>query len=390
MFFLFALFFLGISPLVQFNAQSSSFGARVLREDEYFFMNVVIIGILGAYEFLYRNFFKLPLSTKNLKFITTYSIPNQLSLRQSLFIIMLSVFSFVMVLYTNNFSILSMLIRGGEFKEQYQIESSALALVVGQFIRPISMIVLFYYILLPKKNIMLFVFLLILAILTCFPLGMARFAAAAMYIPFVLLSIPLFKKKNVFVLFIVFGLLVLFPFLNNFRNLSADQEFTFGLDLKMFQEGHFDSYQNFALMIGEGLITWGGQLLGVILFWMPRTVWPSKPIGSGAHLAEELGLDFANISANFFAEGFINFGYLGIILFLLAIAFITAKFDKMYWEHAFKSNKSFIKVIYYIFLGMLFFMLRGDLLSSFAYTTGFAFAGFLVYKVISPKVSRIK
>lgn len=385
MFFLFSFFFFGVAPLVQFNDQSSSYGARVLKEEEFYFMNLLIIFILGVYQFLYKNFHRIRLKIKEYLFIDKYLVPSNFSIKQNLMLLFLGLTSFSMVFYANNFSVLSLLIRGGEFKEEYQIESSTFALMIGQFIRPISMIVLFYYILLPKKNNIIFLILFVLAILTCFPLGMARFAAAAMYIPFVLLTIPLFKRKNIFVLSIVFGLLILFPFLNNFRDLSSDQEIRIGLNLEMFNEGHFDSYQNFAFIVSDNIITWGRQLLGVILFWVPRSLWPSKPIGSGAHLAEEINLGFDNISANYFAEGYVNFGFIGILLFLIILAYFSARFDKMYWEHAVKSNKSFFKVIYYILLGMLFFMLRGDLLSSFAYTSGFMIAGLLVYKLSENK-----
>lgn len=382
MVYMFSFFFFGVSPLIQCYNQSSLFGARILKEEEYFFINILIIFILVGYKFLYYNFSKLPLRKIDLSFVENLKTPTKLSPLQTCILLLLSVFSFFLVFYSNNFSILSMLIRGGEFKEGHQIESLSVSLIVGQFIRPIPMVILFYYIQLSKKNYFVLILLFSLAILTCFPLGMPRFAAASMYIPLLILGLPLFRKQNVFVLSIIFGLLILFPFLNNFRNLSSDQELIFGLDLKMFEEGHFDSYQNFALIVSEDYITWGYQLLGVLFFWVPRSVWPTKPIGSGSLLAEELGLSFSNISANFFAEGYINFGYFGIILFLIFLAFFTARLDKLYWHFASKENKSFFKVIYYILLGMLFFILRGDLLSSVAYTVGFVLAGMVVFKMM--------
>ena len=188
-----------------------------------------------------------------------------------------------------------------------------------------------------------------------------------------------------FSLFFIGGLLIVFPFLNQFRHFSAGTSLKFGLNFDMFAEGHFDSYQNFALIIFENIISWGRQLLGVLLFWVPRTIWPSKPIGSGHYIAEELSMSFHNISANFFAEGYINFGFLGIILFVVFLAWFTARMDNIYWEVVHEKQNNFFRVIYYLMLGMLFFIMRGDLLSSFAFTVGIILSILFTFKVTKSK-----
>ncbi|GAB3421222.1 hypothetical protein GCM10027516_18380 [Niabella aquatica] len=149
----------------------------------------------------------------------------------------------------------------------------------------------------------------------------------------------------------------------------------------MFSTANFDSYQNFALIVSEDMITWGRQLLGVFLFWVPRSIWLNKPIGSGALLGEQLNFSWTNISANYFAEGYINFGYVGILLFVIILSAFNAKLDNMYWRYAVNINHNFFKIFYYVLLGMIFFILRGDLLSSFAFTIGYLIAIFIVFKV---------
>jgi len=52
--------------------------------------------------------------------------------------------------------------------------------------------------------------------------------------------------------------------------------------MNMFVARDFDSYQNFAIVFFEDFITYERQLLGALLFWVPRSIWPNKPIGSGA------------------------------------------------------------------------------------------------------------
>ncbi|NLO70341.1 MAG: hypothetical protein GX102_05245, partial [Porphyromonadaceae bacterium] len=190
---------------------------------------------------------------------------------------------------------------------------------------------------------------------------------------------------NIFSLVFIIGLIIVFPFLNNFRNINS-LDFSLRLEFDMFTSANFDKYYNFALVLFSDLKNFGRQLLGVLLFWLPRTIWANKPIGSGAYLAEELGFSFNNISCNFFAEGFINFGFTGILLFVIFIAYITSRIDKIYWEIVSNDETNFLKVLYFIFLGMLFFILRGDLLSSFAFTVGFILAFLLVYKIGSIKL----
>ena len=118
---------------------------------------------------------------------------------------------------------------------------------------------------------------------------------------------------------------------------------------------------------------------------MPRILWPDKPIGSGAYLAKELKMFFDNISANYFAEGYINFGFAGIIIFTILLSYWTARIDKIYWNMAILIPNNYFTVIYMITLGMLFFILRGDLLSSFAYTFGFIFSALFLFKILNKK-----
>uniref|UniRef100_UPI0025E17544 O-antigen polysaccharide polymerase Wzy n=1 Tax=uncultured Chryseobacterium sp. TaxID=259322 RepID=UPI0025E17544 len=332
-----------------------------------------------SYTFFYNFFYKLKKFDRvDLK---KYDIPTQLSLSKSFLLITLSLFSFVAVLYSNNFSILSMLVRGGELKKELSTESTSLNLIIAQFLRPISFLCFLFYISTIKKKLVIKIILLVIALITCSPFGIARFYAAAIYLPLLLIVFDFFKRKNVFSASLILGLLFVFPTLNYFRDFSKLSSVKFGLDFKMFNSGHFDSFQNFSLILSHSDVTWGRQLLGVIFFWVPRAVWPSKPEGSGSYLANQLRFSFDNISANFFAEGYINFGIFGIFLFTVLISYVTAYCDKIYWTQ-FHNKRNFIKIAYFITLGMFFFMLRGDLLSSFAFTMGFLLSFYTIYRLL--------
>ena len=386
-FFLFSLFFFGISPLLQFYGGVSQYGARFLKEYEYFYTNLLIIVILLLYQLFYNNFYRKKVKDKYKKIIFKYNINKKLNVVQSGLIISLSIISFLLIFNANNNSIISMLFRGGELKDLVQM-SSTKSIIIFRFFQPLVMMCLLYYISSKSKNILVLLILILLVVITCSPLGMPRFSAAAMYIPLLLLIIPFIKKKNVFSIVLIFGLLIIFPFLDNFRHFSGNS-INFGFNFDMFLVGHFDSYQSLVLVVSDNIVTWGRQLLGVIFFWLPRSFWPNKPIGSGAFMAEELDLVYANISCNYFAEGYINFGFLGIFIFIIALSFVTAKLDKMYWSVSYKNSNNFFNVIYFVLIGMLIFILRGDLLSSFAYTIGFMLSIWLVKKVAGFSIKRV-
>jgi oligosaccharide repeat unit polymerase len=400
-FYLFSLFFFGIAPLLQFYKGINLWSSNPLRVSDYLNINILIIIILLLYQLFYYFFYQYNIYKKNNKYIlkpgiskkhirvvTKLEVKNKLDHLQTSHLIILSVLSFILVFYANNYSILSMLFRGGDFKETVGLSSTS-HLVIFRIFQPLSMMSLLYYILIKAKNRLVLIFLAISALITCFPFGMARFSAAAMYIPLMLLLVPWLRSKNNFSISFIMGLLIVFPFLENFRYFKPGESIKIGFNFNMFLQGHFDSYQNFAHIVVDNIITWGRQLLGVIFFWAPRSIWPDKPIGSGYYLADVKRLTFSNISCNFFAEGYINFGFIGIFLFIIIISFITARIDKIHWTVSVNSKSNYINVIYYVLIGMLFFMLRGDLMSSFAFTIGFLFSIWLVHKIAGIKIKKI-
>lgn len=392
-FFLFSLFFFGIAPLLQSYNNTMIWYTRPLNETEYFYTNILIILILLFYQITYITFRKLKINNTEQRIIDKLIISNlSITKKKKSLLLIVSFFSFFVIFKHYHYLIIPMLVRGGEvvssLTNNFDGEgmSSTSWLIVSNFIRPLAMMCLYYYFMYTNTSKEWTVLFLSLAVITNFPTGLSRYAAAAMYIPLLLLKAPIMRKKNVFSLTLISGLLLVFPFLSKFRTLSENSQLQLKFDLNMFTSGDFDSYQNFAIVISNNIITYGNQLLGVLFFWIPRSVWPSKPIGSGAFLAEKSNFFFSNVSANYFAEGYINFGFFGIFIFTILLAYITSKMDKIYWEHVLESKqKSFFSIFYLISIGMLFFILRGDLLSSFAYTIGFMCSAVFIFLIINNK-----
>ena len=379
---LFFLFFLCIAPISQYKFDVSFWGAKKFSDIEYIYISFVVLCILLLYNLIYYIVYKnskCSLVNKLYKKISNpIVVSKKLRKKEFFYFVCLDVVILFLILYTYKFNLFYLFIRGGvtdtESLLDIQLTSlpQSVTLIIGNFFRPMAAIILLVAYKLKANKIMLLV-LGIFTLIIAFPTSMPRFSAAAMYIPIFLSFSKTLRRPNIFVFSFVLGLLIIFPFLNNFRYLTSNTNIEFGLDFEMFLEGHFDSYAMFGHVLTENVITYGNQLLGTLFFWVPRSIWPSKAIGSGAFLADKFNLELSNISCCFFGEGYINFGFVGILIFTVFIAWFSASFDKIYWnsQRLSTNDNAFLELIYFTLLGLLFFMMRGDLMSSFSFTLGY-------------------
>ena len=370
---IFILFFFSIAPTIQYKSGIRFMGTS-FTDSDYVITSLYILGILVTYNFIYHLSFKL----------TAKQIPPESSNRESYnitfskksLLIILSGLIFGYFLYVNEFNILRFVYR--TYDADIQETSQIASLIANTCFRGISMAICAASLSIkgfnkPEKFLLSALFLL-----TNFPTSLARLTVAALYIPVILYLFPILRRKNLFSVLIIASLLVIFPLLNSFR--YAGENISLGFNFDQFKELHFDAYSMFMRVLSDDIITYGHQLLGVLFFWVPRSFWPSKPIGSGAYVASLNGEEFTNVSMPYFAEGYINFGLIGVIAFTILLGYISSKVDAKYWM----SNKlSFNSFIYYILLGLTMFIMRGDLLSSFAYTCGFVSGYYFIKKILS-------
>lgn len=219
----------------------------------------------------------------------------------------------------------------------------------------------------------------IFMLISYFPTGLSRYAMAAIYGGMLLTFSNKLKRGRTFILLFLAAFLVVLPFLNAFRNtafnevdiLVAIQNVLSNLN-DAWLAGDYDAYTMLTLAIeyvaSKG-ITWGRQLLGVLLLWVPRSIWPTKPIGSGHMLATNLGWSFTNLSCPLPAEMFLNFGWAGIFLCGFLVGKLLSNIDKAYWKSVSLTGTRprRLDCIYHCAVFFFFFMCRGDLLSSTAY-----------------------
>lgn len=228
----------------------------------------------------------------------------------------------------------------------------------------------------------------IAATLVNFPLGAPRFWTGAVYLGSLAFIIGYrIRHRGLFALVFLSLIVFVFPLLGSLR-LAGNMSDAFNLittssAVMQFNSGDYDAFSMIVhtlryIVEGPG-ISFGRQIFGSLLFFIPRSIWPGKPIGSGHVVMQNYGFSFTNVSSPLQAEALINFGILGITIFGIATAALALRLDTMFWVRGNRKSEDALRVklidlLYPYWLGFVFFICRGDLLSSFAYTVGFSLA----------------
>jgi hypothetical protein len=112
----------------------------------------------------------------------------------------------------------------------------------------------------------------------------------------------------------------------------------------------------------DGLVQFGQQALGSLFFWVPRSIWPDKPIDTGILLAQYRGYSFDNLSAPLWAEFLVNGGIPFLIVGFLLVGFALRAMDV-------RLLPAFHAAGYWAIVGAIFpvymtILLRGSLLQA--------------------------
>ncbi len=225
--------------------------------------------------------------------------------------------------------------------------------------------------------------------IACFPTGLNRNMMASFYAGLLIVMFDSTKRGRWFAWVMIAGLVLIFPAMEIFRRISTLQKgdlFALVMDSfgESYVEGHFDAFGmiiSIGRYVAEFGISWGKQLLGAALFFVPRSLWPGKPEGTGHTAIVELKqFYFSNVSAPFPAEGYVNFGIFGVILFALLLGMLVAALDRRYWKHR-GAGLRLSDMLYPFSMFMFFFLMRGDMMSAWAYTFAQLVVGTVLFRV---------
>lgn len=326
-----------------------------------------------------------------IKRLISYHIENRISLRTFMVVFVLTLiilglfFKKVFPYFHPNFGVLST-----------RNETQVYNLIVRKFLFNFPIFLTLWILTDGRKRIKsnliyTIIVLVVISLLLVFknPLIERRNALGPIYLSILLLFFRTILKNKVYLSVLLATALLVFSLvqpLTHLQNAFLAQRFASfaerarAIDLKdAFNQLDYDSWS--MGMAGVEYVstngpTYGRQMIGSLLFFIPRSWWNAKPTGSGHLVAEKLlmarySMWFSNLSFPLFAEGYINFGVLGVILFGWILGRASAKIDSYLTsrgEYGFADS-----VIIYIAFHMIF-MLRGDLMSSFAYLIGFLLA----------------
>lgn len=167
-----------------------------------------------------------------------------------------------------------------------------------------------------------------------FPLALSRTQAFGIVLLFAMLTVDFQRpsRRGLLSLCFVVGALIAMPLFDHFtRQGRTFSELDFNqLTSGYFSTGDFDGFQsiNNAIVHVElyGL-QYGLQLLSLILFFVPRAIWPDKAQPTGTITAESAGYSFLNISQPLPSEFFVDFGWLGVIVGGLLLGHTLSRLD---------------------------------------------------------------
>lgn len=189
--------------------------------------------------------------------------------------------------------------------------------------------------------------------------ALAFLAAAGIYT-----SLTRFRAASVG---LITSLVFIFPGADAFRN-SLDSAVEVSNPLLSLTGGDFDAFAQVVNTVEyvetEG-ITWGKQALGVIFFWVPRSIWPDKSFDTGTLLADMKGYWFKNLSAPLWAEFFINGGWLLLIIGMLVFGVAVRRWDFGLERRVLSTGIPGLLACILPFYMLI--VLRGSLLQSVAY-----------------------
>lgn len=165
---------------------------------------------------------------------------------------------------------------------------------------------------------------------------------------------------------LIFSIIIVFPLADIFRRstdvdiINSIRNTNFGSII--FVSPNFDAFQqimNTMVVVEMEGFRYGIQLLSALFFWVPRSIWSAKSFGSGQVVAEELNYNYTNLSSPIWAEFYLDFGLVGVVVVSLAIG--------VFLKFASQLGAKNYAVMLAFFSAYQTYFLRGSLISTLAF-----------------------
>ena len=262
------------------------------------------------------------------------------------------------------------------------IGNSTISFVIRQFLTalPAMTCVLFVFVNKQKNSFILKVGILIalfFSVCSNFPTSTTRYWMGTIFIG-IAYSLFIYRKKSRIVDYgIIFGLLVVFPFFYAFKFETMtivdllEGNINFSQITESFNTVDFDAFSlvvRAVRYVHENGITWGQQLINIIFFFVPRSIWTSKPIVTNVLIASSQKQSFTNVSCPLVSEGYVNFGLVGVMIYCFFYAKVNRYLDDVFWIESQDNILNIINIIYPFLTVITIYINRGPLQPSFIQT----------------------
>ncbi len=395
MFWTFNLFFFGLAPFYQYVSGSYIWGYRAT-DRQYLTSNIFVL----AWSIIYIIGYTLRFSNK--KRNAKLKLKKQTEKKEYDYIIRKNALNFMLALSLLTVAYYAAFVGLGNMFVRYSSGNKALSgstplKLLEEHVLTNTVLYTFVMHLVEAKQKKVITFQMVLStaclLICCFPTSLSRYAMAAVYAGIMIIFIDKTRKGRWFITVFIMGLVVIFPAIDIFRSvISLEQASDFWLTVEqkiqeVYTSGDYDAYAMFINVrryIGFFDFSYGNQLLGALLFFFPRSIWSTKPIGTGHTVFMALHPEFTNVSAPLMAEGFMDFGVFGIAIYALVAGAITSWADRKYWSSSNLLSKE--RIVYPFLMIQFFFLLRGDLMSGGAYLIARMVMGIAIYHFVVKKV----
>lgn len=169
----------------------------------------------------------------------------------------------------------------------------------------------------------------------------------------------------------VLGAVLVFPLSDVFR-VSSENRALYGYTNRGILENLANKDYDQLVMIANGLwyvdergLHLGSQMLGNFLFFIPRSIWPTKPMDTGVEIGLAMGVSNVNLSSPLWIELYTDLGIIAVALGFLAVGYGSWRGDNAFFAmNVQRIRNSAAMVIVPVIAGYEFILLRGPLLQA--------------------------
>jgi hypothetical protein len=165
---------------------------------------------------------------------------------------------------------------------------------------------------------------------------------------------------------LVGSLLLVFPYADLFRRQTVFELAPHDALTLLAEKADFDAFQqilNAVVFVTEEGPQYGRQLLGALFVWIPRRIWPTKPIASGSTVGEHIGYDHTNLSMPLWGEAYLDGGVLFVLLLMALYGYLVRVLDGHYLRQV-PGRGSLLRVLVPVLAAYQILLLRGALMSA--------------------------